>query len=203
MKLDVKRRDNGMVEIRLEEEGGKLTVYLCEDGQAAIFKLAQLIFSMGDDPRENRRSILVGTFEKERPKPDLNEKAKDILEELKKAGFVPALLPVSPQPYVVPIPWAPNVDPNVVPISPTYPGTGGPPYTITWGSAGTSAGTTTGGYTTYNNSGDVWFTNSGGTYKLVETPVSNDTAGLATMSSSGLLNTFCVSTTTVTPSGGQ
>ena len=199
MKLDVKRRDDGMVELHLIAEDGKVTVYLCQDSQAAIFKLAQLLFSMGDDPKENRRSILVGTFEKEKPRPELTEAQKKILEEMKKAGFVPGTLPVSPQPYVAPVPWVPNWvpnDPNVVPISPTYLGTGGPPYTITCGGTGTSTG-----YTTYNNSGDVWFTNSGGTLKLSETPMAAP-VGFAT-DTSGSSNFYYVSTTTVTPGGGQ
>ena len=202
MKLDVKRRDNGMVELHLTAEDGKITVYLCQDSQAALFKLAQLLFAMGDDPKENRRSILVGTFEKERPKPELTEEQNKLLEEFKKLGFIkvdPNAPPViNPVPYQ-PSPWvAPTIIPGTAPGSGTitFPGTGGPPYTITYGSTGTSTG-----YTTYNNSGDVWFTNSGGTLKLTETPIEGSVD--LTANSSGATNTFYVSTTTVSPSGGK
>lgn len=190
MKLEVKRRDNGMVEIHLKEEDGKLVVYLCEDGQAAIFKLAQLLFQMGDDPKENRRSILVGEFTKKEKKPSLHEKMKDILKELKKAGFVPAdaQKTVPYQPYVpTPLPASPQIDPNVVPITTTPYGTGTQPYTITWGTYSTDSS----GGITYTNSGGTLYFNTGGQYfKLNESPVTDG---------SGSVNAYNVSYSAVTP----
>lgn len=190
MKLEVKRRDNGMVEFHLMAEDGKITVYLCQDYQAAIFKLAQLLFQAGDDPEERRRSILVGTFEKERPKPDLTEEQKKFLEEFKKLGFIKVNeTPVSPfVPFTVPI----GIDPNVVPIT-TTPGTGGLPYTITWGTS--TSGNTSSGYTTYNNSGQVWYTDGSG--KVVSLSEKAISPPVDMMSNSGgdISSCYYVSTT--------
>lgn len=223
MKLDVKRRDDGMVEIHIREEDGKIVVYLCEDSQAAIFKLAHLLFSVGDDPKENRRSILVGTFEKKKPRPRLTDEQKKLVEGLKKAGLVPV---DAQKPKPITYPYTSPVDPNLVPIgigttpgtgtpypimvpgtvppNPiSVPGTGVPPYTITWGTT-TGYTTTTsgsGGSVWVNPNGEITFSGSGGTMKLAEKPIPPPEG--MTSNSGGISSVYYVSSSNWVPMGNK
>lgn len=127
MSFSVIKRQDGTVELRIQEDGGGATIWLCENEQEALFRLASLLFSPEKPPKEGR-SILVGTFrkkEEERPV-DMEELAKKLAEELKKEGLVPETFPAAPKisPAIVPIgPW---VSPSTGdPYDPNYP-------TITW-----------------------------------------------------------------------
>jgi hypothetical protein len=87
MKVEILKSDEG-VQIHLENEDGSKTVWLCDTEQAAIFKLANLLFSAQEDPKQAKRSILIGDFDAPEPKEKpLAERAEKIREDLKKSGL--------------------------------------------------------------------------------------------------------------------
>lgn len=89
MKLEVVR-DGEAVELRLTEQDGSITVWVCDNEQTALYKLAALLFSKPEDEKKLRRSILVGTFEEKKPekKRPLEEVAKDAEKRLGEKGLV-------------------------------------------------------------------------------------------------------------------
>jgi hypothetical protein len=88
MKVEVIHSDEG-VQIHLENEDGSKTVWLCDTEQAAIFKLASLLFSAKEDPKQAKRSILIGDFDAPEPeKKALSERAKSVEKRLQKDGLV-------------------------------------------------------------------------------------------------------------------
>lgn len=113
MKLDITRHGEA-VELRLTQEDGKVVVWLCDSEQAALYKLANLLFSVPVEEKQAKRSILVGEFvekDKRPARPDMSEIAKKIQEELKKNGLIPSeedlSAPMAPaifpgKPYTVP-----------------------------------------------------------------------------------------------------
>lgn len=88
MKLEILRKRNAL-EIHQTNEDDSITVWVCESDQAAMFKLASIIFSQEEKPERSKRSILVGTFtKKSEPKPlDLDDSARKIAEEFLKNGY--------------------------------------------------------------------------------------------------------------------
>lgn len=87
MKVEVVRSDEG-VELHLECEDGSKTVWLCDTDQAAIFKLASLLFSAQEDPKQAKRSILIGDYDAPEPeKKTLAERAAKVAERLEKGGL--------------------------------------------------------------------------------------------------------------------
>ena len=88
MKIEVVNRRNA-VEVRQLNDDGTMTVYLCENPQAALFKIASLVYSIEEPKEEAKRSILVGTFgekKKQPERPNLEEIAKKVAEEMEKQG---------------------------------------------------------------------------------------------------------------------
>lgn len=87
MKVEVVRSDEG-VELHLEREDGSKTVWLCDTDQAAIFKLASLLFSAQEDPKQAKRSILIGDYDAPEPeKKTLAERAAKVAQRLEKSGL--------------------------------------------------------------------------------------------------------------------
>jgi hypothetical protein len=93
VKVEVLHTGEG-VEIHLENEDGSKTVWLCDNEQAAIFKLANLLFSAQEDPKQIKRSLLIGDFDRaeeakseDRKKP-LADRAADVAARLEKEGLV-------------------------------------------------------------------------------------------------------------------
>ncbi len=118
MKLEILKKRNA-VEIHQTNDDGSVTVWVCDSEQAAMFKLASIIFSREEKPEEAKRSILVGTFSKKKaePKrPDLDEIAKLIAEKFAKEGMQPQQdLPVLNPPQEPP---APAILPYIQPMNP-------------------------------------------------------------------------------------
>jgi len=162
MKFEVRHRQDGSVEIRIREEGGKITVWLCQDAQAALFKLAQIL-SFADDPKETRRSILVGTFQKKRELTEIQDKLlREIKKEMKKAGYTEEVEgPLQPNPLAPPA-VAPFINPGGPYVAP--PGTITQPWiapgvTGTGTAGGNWGGSTTDGTyttTTSGSGGTLW-----------------------------------------------
>jgi hypothetical protein len=113
MKLEIVNRRN-VAEVRQLNDDGTITIYLCENVQAALFKIASLVYSIEEPKEEAKRSILVGTFgEKKQPeRPNLEEIAKKVAEEMAKQGKFAIQMPPdtlnspglgAPVPYINPI----------------------------------------------------------------------------------------------------
>lgn len=91
MKFDIFRSDQG-VEIHLHNDDGSRTVWLCDDVQVAFYKLASLLFSQPEPAKNARRSILIGDFAAEAPKPaekTLAERGEEVKKRLSKDGLAP------------------------------------------------------------------------------------------------------------------
>jgi hypothetical protein len=120
MKLEILKK-RAAVEIHLTNDDDSVTVWVCESEQAAMFKLATLIFSQDETPEQAKRSILVGTFSKKKaePKrPELEDIAKMIAEKFAKEGMQPQQdLPVLNPPEEPP-PAVPAILPYVQPMNP-------------------------------------------------------------------------------------
>lgn len=87
MKLEILKSDEG-VQIHLENEDGSKTVWLCDTEQAAIFKLASILFSAPEDPKHAGRCIMVGEFTKEpEEKRSLSERAAEVAKTVEKSGL--------------------------------------------------------------------------------------------------------------------
>jgi len=144
MKIEIIKGANG-VELRRVNDDGSITIWLCETPEAALFQAAAMLYGKEPDPK---RSILVGTFEKEdEKKADLAKMREELLEALKKQGMVEkdVLQPPTMVPFVQPV--APYVQPMIVPyiqpnpyVNPNTTGGGGtwivPATTWTTGTAG-------------------------------------------------------------------
>lgn len=117
MKLEiVNRRD--AVEVRQLNDDGTMTIYLCENPQAAMFKIASLVYSIEEPKEEAKRSILVGTFgekKKQPERPNLEEIAKKIAEEMEQQQKFTITVP---PPFSPPDPFPGAAVPYVNPLGP-------------------------------------------------------------------------------------
>jgi hypothetical protein len=89
MRFEIKR-DGDAVEIHLTNEDGSVTVWLCDNQETALYKLAAILFVRPEGEKRAKRSILVGTFREEKAperKPSLSERARVIRETFEKAGM--------------------------------------------------------------------------------------------------------------------
>lgn len=129
MKLEITRHGEA-VELRLVKDDGKITVWLCDCEQTALYKLANLLFSTPESDKQLKRSILVGEFSKkdaEPERPDMSKIAEEIKKAIQKEGFAPwgedLSAPATPyNPYTVPYVGKPFIQP----LQPyTSPNTGG------------------------------------------------------------------------------
>lgn len=89
MKFEI-LKDGEAVEIRIAEDDGSFTIWVCDNEQTAVYKLAALLFSKPEDEKRLKRSILVGNFV---PKPaekkrTLEEVAKESSKRLSDGGLV-------------------------------------------------------------------------------------------------------------------
>lgn len=183
MRFEIKRTDEG-VEIRLFEDDGSVTVWICETEQAALYRLASLVFGIAPPEKapEAKRSILVGQFEKADPKKsetrkrDLEESAKRVRERLGKEGLSPKADPEPPSKNPDPaeylelfkklqksIPCAPDWTYN--PTGPGYIPTSAP---VKYGSPGTWDNTSAG---FLDPVGEAWSRLSSGGDPTVNMPV--------------------------------
>lgn len=87
VKIEMHKVDGGW-EIRKIAADKSVTVWACEDAQAALFKMASLMD--GDEEKQVKgRSILIGTFIQDE-KPGKKKDVKKVVEEhVKKDGLVP------------------------------------------------------------------------------------------------------------------
>lgn len=88
MKFEI-LKDGEAVEIRIAEDDGSFTIWVCDNEQTAVYKLAALMFSRPEDEKRLKRSILVGNFTEKKPEKKLTieEIAKKSEERLKKIGL--------------------------------------------------------------------------------------------------------------------
>ena len=145
MKLEI-LRSGDEVEIHRQNDDGTKTVWICENEQAALFKLASLITTREEDPKQAKRSILVGTFGKKgdsaKRKPALDDLSRKLTEELEKQGLekIGNLEKLPPEdPPSSPYATKPGVNPftpigvGTVPYGPyTLPNTGGIAIPTIW-----------------------------------------------------------------------
>lgn len=89
MKFEIAKAGEA-VEIRIAEDDGSFTVWICDNEQTAIYKLAALLFSKPEDDKRLKRSILVGTFEpkKVEKKKTIEEMAAETAKRLADSGLV-------------------------------------------------------------------------------------------------------------------
>lgn len=129
MKLEILRHAEA-VELRLTEDDGSTKVWLCDNEQTALFKLASLLFATPESPKVAQRSILVGDFEKTDPEAakkadEFAELLKKVKEQLTKDGFQPKVSPTAVPAPIFP-PGVGGTIPQSIPAvpwnQPAYPG---------------------------------------------------------------------------------